>query len=161
MSVISDTGPLIALAKIDHLHLLEQLFNRVIIPPIVYRELLAKVSIEADRLEQVLTTFVQVSEHPILASEVEIATRGVDAGEREALALAHTTRLLLLIDDRLGRQAAHRLNLSITGTTGILLRAKNDGHIATVRILLEQIRESGYWLSDELITTATKMAGEA
>ena len=42
MIVVSDTGPLIALAKIEKLSLLERLFEQVLIPPAVYRELLAK-----------------------------------------------------------------------------------------------------------------------
>ncbi len=51
MTVVSDTGPLIALAKVDRLSLLEQLFEHVFIPPIVHRELLAKSGTESARLD--------------------------------------------------------------------------------------------------------------
>ena len=40
--VVSDTGPLIALAKVAQLSLVVRLFKRVLIPPIFHRELFAK-----------------------------------------------------------------------------------------------------------------------
>ncbi len=60
MTIASDTGPLIALAKIDHLRLLEQLFEQILLPPTVHRELLAKIGPESARLDAALTRFLQV-----------------------------------------------------------------------------------------------------
>ena len=51
MNIVSNTGPLIALAKADQLRLLESLFSQVHIPPAVHRELLAKSGVEAERLD--------------------------------------------------------------------------------------------------------------
>ena len=67
---------------------------------------------------------------------------------------------LAKIDDRLGRNAAKRLNLSITGTAGVLLQAKNLGLISAISPLLNQVRDKGYWLSDELLNLITKLAKE-
>jgi uncharacterized protein len=61
MSAVSNTGPLIALAKVDQLDLLEQLFGQVHIPPAVQRELLARTGPEATRLDNALATFIQVA----------------------------------------------------------------------------------------------------
>ncbi len=57
-------GPLIALATIDRLELLEHLFGQVHIPPAVHRELLAKAGPEAVRLDNALATFVHVAQRP-------------------------------------------------------------------------------------------------
>jgi len=50
MAVVTNTGPLIMLAKIDQLTLLQQMFTTVFIPPAVHRELLAKSGPEVDSL---------------------------------------------------------------------------------------------------------------
>lgn len=160
MSIVSNTGPLIALAKADQMHLLKNLFGQVHIPPAVHRELLAKSGIEAERLDQALASFIQIAEHPALAEAVRSVTLSLDRGEQEAIALAHQMKLTLLIDDRLGRQAARYLNLPITGTVGVLLHAKQEKLISLVRPVLNEIRTQGYWLSDELIAAATTLAGE-
>ena len=64
------------------------------------------------------------------------------------------------MDDRLGREAARRLGLAVTGTAGVVVQAKQENLITSVRELLEQIRDRGYWLSDELIEAAARLAGE-
>jgi len=160
MSIVSNTGPLIALAKADKLPLLELLFGQVYIPPSVHRELMAKYGLEAARIDQVLTTFLKVSEHPEIKPEVKAVTLTLDQGEQDAIALAYQMGLPLMIDERLGRQSAHFLDISVTGVVGVLIYAKQQKHIESVRSLLEQIRSNGYWLSDELIINAAKIAGE-
>jgi predicted nucleic acid-binding protein len=160
MTIVSNTGPLIALAKADQLSLLNSLYHNVLIPPCVHRELLAKTGTEADRLDLALSTFIRVAERPQVSPEVELTTRMLDPGEREAIALAHNSSLPIIMDDRLGREAARRLGLTVTGTAGVVLQAKRENLITSVRELLEQIRDRGYWLSDELIEASAKLAGE-
>jgi len=161
MTAVCNTGPLIALAKVDQLHLLEQLFGPVHIPPTVHRELLAKSGPEAARLDEALARFIKIAPALQLQPEVEIATLRLGAGEQQAVALAYELKALLVIDDRLGRNAARRLGLSVTGLAGVLIRAKEKGFIPGVRSLLDEIRRQGYWLSDELLDAAAKRAGES
>jgi predicted nucleic acid-binding protein len=160
MTVVSDTGPLIALAKIDQLALLEQLFGQVVIPPAVHRELLAKSGPESVHLDDALLRFIEVAHIPPLAPEVKIATMHLGPGEQQAVALAYERKALLVIDDRLGRAAARRLGLAITGLVGVLVRAKEAELIPTVCSLLAEVRQQGYWLSDETLSIAVKLAGE-
>ncbi|MDQ3814163.1 MAG: DUF3368 domain-containing protein [Armatimonadota bacterium] len=158
--IVSDAGPLIALAKIDSLPLLQTLYGLVAIPPAVHAEILAKAGDEASRLNAALQDFVQLAPAPPLAMEIEVATRSLGAGEQQAIALAHSLQLTLLMDDWHGRTVASRLGLQITGVIGVLLLAKEANHIAQVRPLLEAIRRHGYWLSDRLIDMAAQLAGE-
>ncbi|MBC8254138.1 MAG: hypothetical protein H8E35_08915, partial [Ardenticatenia bacterium] len=83
MTVVSDTGPLIALAKVDRLSLFEQLFEHVFIPPAVHRELLAKSGPESARLDNALSGFIEVTQVSSLAPEVKAATLRLDPGERQ------------------------------------------------------------------------------
>jgi hypothetical protein len=158
--MVSNTGPLIALAKIDHIEVLHHLVGVVYIPPMVSRELLAKTGAEAARLDDALAKFVQVAARPQISSTLEQAIRHLDAGEQEAIALAHTMGVAVVLDDRLGRKAARRVQVAVTGTAGVLIQPKEAGLIPLVRPLSQALRRQGYWLSDTVLDVATRMAGE-
>ena len=68
--------------------------------------------------------------------------------------------VILLIDDRAGRQAAEKLNIKITGLVGVLLMAKERGLIKSVVDVIEEIRNNGYWLSNSLVDIAKQLSGE-
>ncbi|MCB0014221.1 MAG: DUF3368 domain-containing protein [Anaerolineales bacterium] len=148
------------LAKIDQLPLLSLLFENISIPPAVYRELMAKRGAESQRLDAAFNQYIDITREPDLSASVRVVTQHLDAGEQQAIALAHNSSTLLVIDERLGRQAARQIGLTITGSVGLLVRAKKLGHLSAVAPLLQQARQQGYWLSDDLITTATRLAGE-
>lgn len=160
MSIASDTGPLIALAKADLLFVLKSLFEDVLIPPAVLDELLAKRGPEREQLDAALHDFVNITPLPVIPWRIEEATQVLGVGERHAIALAATTGISLVLDDRLGRTIAHKLGLSVVGTVGTIVEAKRTGIIPVVRPLEEHIRDCGYYLSDELIQTAAKLAEE-
>lgn len=160
MILVSDTGPLIALAKLDRLALLPQLFDAVLTPPAVQRELLAKSGPEAPRLDEAFERWIQATPLPELAPEVQIVTQRLDNGERQAIALAYVQAALLLMDERLGRAAARQLGVRVTGLVGVLIEAKRAGHLQAIQPLLETLRQRGYWLADELIHQALLLAGE-
>lgn len=103
MTVVTNTGPLIILAKIDQLGLLQQMFTSISIPSAVHRELMAKSGIEVHRLDAVLGEFINISAEPEPLPTVRTATRHLDAGEQQAIALAHAKGSILIIDERLGR----------------------------------------------------------
>jgi predicted nucleic acid-binding protein len=69
VSVVSNTGPLVALAKVDLLPLLQALFGEVEIPPAVYRELLAKGGAEAQRLDNAFKEYILLEIAVKLAGE--------------------------------------------------------------------------------------------
>lgn len=158
--IVSNTSPLIALAKVDALALLKSLFNEVHIPTAVHRELLAKTGPEAQRLNEALEDFLIVTICPSPTREAEAITQGIGEGAQQAIILAHSLSKLLLIDERTGRQAARRLNLEITGVVGVLIQAKTLNLIAKVSSVLEQMRQNGYWLSDSLMALAVTLDGE-
>ena len=60
MKIVSNTGPIIALAKIGHLFILNQLASEVVIPPMVHKELLGKIGGESEQIEKALKEFIHV-----------------------------------------------------------------------------------------------------
>jgi uncharacterized protein len=161
MTVVSNTGPLVALAKANQLPLLRVLYEEILIPPAVHRELLAKSGPEAEWLDKALAEFRRVVPKPSPPEEVERLTSGLGAGEQQAISLALSSGGLLLIDDRAGRKAARQLGITISGVVGVLLKAKQEGHVPLVCPVVEIIRQNGYWLSDALVESAARLAGES
>jgi predicted nucleic acid-binding protein len=74
VNVVSDTGPLIALAKVDQLSLLQALFRQVHIPSAVHHELLTKPGPESPRLKGALQGILKLTPSTTLLPAVAIAT---------------------------------------------------------------------------------------
>lgn len=162
MTIVADTGPLIALAKIQRLRLLTCLADVVLIPPIIRRELLGRVGPEAPEIDEALDRLLRVENPQSLEARIEKAVEGLDAGERAVIALAAASAEdpVVLMDDQAGRRVARQLGLRVTGLVGLLLRLKEMNEIKEVVPLLVAMRKQGYWLSDDLIDTARRMAQE-
>jgi len=84
-------------------------------------------------------------------------------GESEVITLAlekQTQRVL--IDERKARRIAELVyGLTVTGTGGILLRAKKEGFVDAVLPLLREMRRNGYYLSERLVERIAEEAGES
>ena len=65
-----------------------------------------------------------------------------------------------MIDEKLGRKTAQKMNLRITDTAGVLLLAKEKKIIKKIALLLKEFKNAGYYLSEELIETVLNRAGE-
>ena len=86
----------------------------------------------------------------------------LDRGEAEVIALAQELRAdVVVIDERLARKYARRLNLKLTGTLGILLQAKQRGYVTAVKPLIERLVQGGIRLGDDVIAEALRLAGES
>jgi hypothetical protein len=154
--VISNTGPLIALASIDQFELLHQLFEIVYIPPAVRAEILDQHTLHA------ITTADWIV---VCAAQDKIAVQllkeNLDAGESEALILARERNAeMLLIDERAARRKAATLELTTIGTLGVLLMARDRGLLPTIKPLLMDLRRADFYMSEELYTQVLQSAGE-
>jgi uncharacterized protein len=146
--VISDAGPLIALARIDGLEWLRELLGRVLIPGAVSAECCAKPGIDANRIAKA------IDQQWLVATSVALpdgAATHLGKGERQALALAQAhTSALLLMDDRLARREAALLGLPFIGTARVLWIAEQRGLIPSAEQMVLKMKESGYRVSVEL-----------
>ncbi len=147
--IIADASCLILLEKIGALELLPQLFGRITITDIVAAEY---------GLPPPEWVTVRVAQD---AQQLQLLALTLDRGEASAIALAlEQADCLLIMDERRGRSVAQRLQLTVTGTLGILLQAKSSGLIAAVKPLLEAISVTNFRLSAPLVQAVLKQAGE-
>ncbi|AKE66475.1 hypothetical protein MYAER_4151 [Microcystis aeruginosa NIES-2549] len=161
MIVVSDTSALANLAIVDHLWLLESIYQTVIIPDVVARELAAA----SNPLIPAILQSGWIQPQPLTNSELANQLqqeRGLDAGEANAIALALELQADdLLIDERLGRQEALRLGLSIIGILGILLVAKQRSLIPQVQPVMDTlISQAGFRVSSQLYQRVLALAEE-
>jgi predicted nucleic acid-binding protein len=157
--VVADTTPLIALSLVDRLGLLRSLYHRVVIPPAVRSELEAGGSRGSGSVDLAAASWIETV--PLEDPSRADLLADLDRGEAEVIALGQERHArLVIIDERLGRQHARRLGLPLTGTIGVLLRAKEKGLLPAIRPSLEILREGGIYLGAELVERALRLAGE-
>jgi len=150
MIVVSNAGPLIALAKIGHFELLRSLFGRLCIPQAVYEEVVIRGAGKpgADETMQASNDWIDV-----LSVEDVVMVRSLLArlgkGESEAIVLALEKEAdLLLLDDRKARAVAEFMGLVVSGTVGVLLQAYKQGAVVDLKQLLDALRAKGFWIDD-------------
>ncbi len=154
--VVSNTGPLIALATIGQFDLLLKLFGEILIPSVVRAEILDENTVNAVTAADWI--MVRTAQDEIA---VQLLKGELDAGESEAIILARELNAdLFLIDDRSARRRADAIELSTIGTLGVLLLAKNEGLIPVLEPLLGDLRRAGFHMSEELYDQVLDSAGE-
>ncbi|MEM8886652.1 MAG: DUF3368 domain-containing protein [Bacteroidota bacterium] len=137
--IISDASPLIALVDIGELEILRKLYQNITITDIVRNEIHAE-----------LPDWIIVSQN-YDPKQVKVLELELDAGEASAIALGlNTPTSTLILDEIKGRKVAKRLGLTVTGTIGIIVKAKNQGLIKSGREILGSLERHGFWLSHKL-----------
>ena len=158
MLVVADSSALIAVATCDGLNWLDHLFTKVQVPQTVYAEATAKGKPQASALKNYLAGKVI----DVDLSEFVIVTTKLGKGELEAMALyKHQHADRLLIDDLQARKAASYNGIKVIGSVGILLLAKENGLIPSIRPYLDAIQHSCIYINQGLINEALKIACEA
>jgi uncharacterized protein len=158
--VISNTSPLLYLHQIGCLSILQTLYTQVIVPQAVQSELLVgqQQGVDVPKISQ--CAWLQLRSVATVASMPNVIDLG--PGEAEVIGLGiENPGSLLILDDQLGRQIARFHRLTFTGTLGVLIKAKQLGHITTMRPLIEQLQRSGMWLSESIIADVLRLAGES
>ncbi|MDP3667090.1 MAG: DUF3368 domain-containing protein [Sediminibacterium sp.] len=85
----------------------------------------------------------------------------IDKGESSAIALAlETPDCTIILDDFKARKIADQLGLHVTGTIGVIVRAKLNGVIPSIKPVLQKMRETDFRLSIEIELLALREAGE-
>jgi predicted nucleic acid-binding protein len=164
--VIADAGPLIALARIDSLHLLPELFGRVSITTTVRDEILPATAAfpDAELLKRTLAEgWMEVVEVP--HDDWKPLNPAIDAGEASAIRTAchwldAGDAVLLIMDDRAGRLEARSRGIALIGTAAVIGLARTEGLIPAARPLLEQLVQSGYFIAPAVIAAVLAETGE-
>jgi len=149
MRVITDASPLHYLVLIACVHILPELFGRVLVPCAVAAEL------QYPRAPAEIRTWLISSPSWLdirpVGQPPDITLVHLDAGEQEAIRLAEELRAdLLLMDDWEGRREAERRALRVTGTLGILERAAERG-LLDLPAILARLQATDFCLPATLV----------
>ena len=148
--VVADASPLIGLDRAGHLTLLPGVFADLAAPPAVAAEFGRRPS----WLREVRV------ERPSEVTLLRALTFG--AGESEVLAVAlERPGATVLLDEKRARRFATKRGITVIGTAGVVLRAKQRGLIPAARPVLDDLLSTGFRLSDDLYEGVLERAGEA
>lgn len=157
MNFVVNASPLILLCKAGHIRLLEKLGHNVFVPRAVVNEVVAYPADEAGSMVRSFPWLLQVD----VVVPDSIKAWDLGAGESEVIAYAlQTNGVRPLLDDSEGKACALAHGLNPLGTAGLLVLAKRSGIIQSVKPALGIIREKGLWISDSVVATIVKSAGE-
>lgn len=147
--VIADASPLILFHKIDELNLLKEVYGKLITTP----EIALEFGFD-------LPLWIAVETVSDKKYQAFLETQ-VDAGEASALTLAtEYNDALLLMDDLKARKLAFKLNLKITGTLGVIHKAKQLSIIPHVKPILDKLLGTNFRVADQIIEEFLKLNDE-
>lgn len=147
--IISDTSCFIILSNIGELDLLHK----------VYGQITTTLNI-AIEFGSPLPDWVEILNVADKGKQ-QLLEMQIDKGESSAIALAlETPNSTLILDDYKARKIAAHLGLHVTGTIGVIIKAKLNGVIPSIKPLLDKIKETDFRLSAELERVALFEAKE-
>ena len=157
MIVVSNSTPIISLATVGHISLLGTLFGRIMIPREIERELKSNKYPGYKDIEQPWCDIKDVQG----MLYVGFLCHDLDRGEAEAITLAKELQAdTLILDERTGYQIAKQQGLHVIGTLTVLLMAKQQGIIPSVRPLLDEMIQKGRWYSQSVYHSFLRQIGE-
>ena len=157
--VIVNSTPLIVLCEIGKLDILRAMYEKITIPSAVYREVTAKCDSVCVQIQSASEWVCvnQIKDH----SEKKMYKAKLHDGEVEVMILAQEQEAdLVILDDNAAKKTAKYLGLNVTGTLGVLVKAKRRGIIEEVRPLLSDMRKNGFYVSSAAERMILDQAGE-
>lgn len=151
MLIVSNTSPISNLAAIGEISLLQKIYPKILIPSLVYTELM-----HCQEIQHMVSALVNVGwlniQDPDDLKRIQTLRQVLDSGEAAAIALALECNAdRLLIDERLGRSVAAQYGLKVRGILGILVNAKKQKLIPSTKQLLDRlIHDAGFRVSQRL-----------
>lgn len=159
-TIVINTGPLIALvAALGTLEVLKVLYARIVVPFEVTREMEGEGTARFGAAQFGEASWLEKRELP---TQIPTALgKTLDKGEASVISIAMSEKIATVcIDEALGRRMARLNGLQLTGSLGILLRAKREGVPIALRDAIASMRNKGIWLSPGLEIEVLRAAGE-
>lgn len=158
--VIVNSTPLIVLCNVGKLDLLRKLYKEIYIPQAVFDEVTEKQDSACQLLEESLD-WIHV-EKIRCQTDKKMYKAKLHDGEVEVMILAQEEKRadLVIIDDNAAKKTAKFLGLPVTGTIGVLLKAKYEKYITDITPIIENMQKNGFYISEPLKKIILEQAGE-
>jgi len=160
MKIIINSSPLIALSGINMLNILPKLYSEIIIPNAVFTETII------DGKDELIHNVIKNSDKFIVKHVqnkvlVEFLEDYLDNGEAEVIALSRELNIKhVIIDELKGRKVAYKHGLNVIGSLGVLLYAKKNNIIFSLKECIELLENNNIWIGKELKHLILKEANE-
>jgi len=138
--ILIDISSLIALERITLLQILCKVYKEVVIPESVIKEF-GTLSLPCISIRKVESNLLR-----LLITDLNLGK-----GEADVIALASQIGLKVIIDDSKARRVAENMGLKVTGTIGVLMKAERIGLIESAHDKVRELREKGFYVSEELL----------
>lgn len=157
--VIVNSTPLIVLSDIGELDLLKKLYSEIYIPQAVFDEVTAKADSACQAVKN--SDWIHICRIKD-QSQKRIYQAKLHEGEVEVMILAQEepSADLVILDDNAAKKTAKFLGLKVTGSLGVILKAKKENHILNVMPLVKKMLANGFYISEEVVDLVKKAAGE-
>jgi len=153
LRIVCDTSTIIAFERINHLWLLENLAEEILIPHAVNKEVKSKKGINLPacfRVQEVK------DKSYIRQNRKNLHICGV-----EAIALAEEIKAdLLILDDKKAKKLAEKEGLNVTGLLALLIIAKGKGIIQRVKPILDELKRHNFFVGKDIYAEIMKLSGE-
>ena len=157
--VIANSTPLIGLCKIGRLDILKTMYGNITVPQAVFDEVTKKNDSAKKQISE--ATWIHIEAVRETKSKRMYKAK-LHEGEVEVMILAqeHDGDHLVIIDDGAARKTAEFLGLNVTGTIGVLIKSKKEGHIKEVMPLIFELEKHGIYFSEALKSRVRRLSGE-
>jgi len=147
--IICDTSCLILLDKLNKLDLLKLCYSNIYITTEI-----------AEEFGKTLSDWIIIKKATNQALQ-QTLTQILGTGEASAIALTFDIPdNVVALDDLKARKIAKSLNLKITGSLGILVKAKQQGYIEKLSPILEQVQQTNFRIAENIIRKILATVGE-
>lgn len=158
--VIVNSTPLIALCHVNQLVVLKQLYGEIIIPKAVYDEISVKEDSICKKTVDESLDWIHVQEIQNHVAKAMFKSQ-LHEGEVEVMILAMEQQAdVVIIDDQNAKKYAKYLKLPVTGTLGVLMKAKQNGYIFELKPILDRMIQNGIYIKESLVEICLKQVGE-
>jgi len=158
---VSNSSPLIILARLGCFPLLNQLFSRLIISPEVYKEVVVAGEGLPGAREVAGAAWIGRGQLQDPGSLARVAKQhSLGAGELSAILLAKECRAnAVLLDDHQARQLAKREGLTVLGTVGLLEAFYVRGHLPDLGETFRKLLAENVYIDKRLLERRLKLLG--
>ncbi len=158
MIIVADTSPINYLILIDAIHVLPELYQKVVVPNAVFEEL------QNEQTPKKVREWINNLPEWFVVNQVTVLLDAelfeLDRGEREAIALVEQINAdAIIIDERAGREEAKKRGIFVIGTLGILNSAA-EKELIDLRDMFNRLQNTSFRVSEKLISDLLKLDGE-
>jgi predicted nucleic acid-binding protein len=160
-AIVINTGPILALvAACGDLGILASVYRQVLVPFEVCSEVGAGGRVGFGLTEFAAADYLVKQQEPTPVTPY--LSHALGPGEAAVIQLALDRGIpTVCIDESVGRRLARLSGLKVTGSLGVLLKAKRQGLPVRIQTCIERMRSHGVWVSDRVATDVLRHAGES